>query len=62
MAQWANATELREVVSIIELLNEPILWEDYNYRLGRLKQYYRMAYDEVRKINKNPLNEWMMIS
>jgi len=51
IAQWANASEWRDTVSIIQLLNEPILWDDYNYRLDRLKQYYRMAYDEVRKYN-----------
>lgn len=47
IAQWANATEWRNTVSIIQLLNEPVLWDDYNYRLQRLKDYYRMAYDEV---------------
>jgi aryl-phospho-beta-D-glucosidase BglC (GH1 family) len=38
-------------LQIIQLLNEPVLWDDYDYRLDRLKQYYRMAYDEVRKYN-----------
>ncbi len=46
-----NAPEWRDTVSIIQLLNEPILWDDYDYRLDRLKQYYRQAYDEVRKYN-----------
>ena len=31
--------------------NEPIIWDDYDYRLGRLKDYYGMAYKEVRKYN-----------
>lgn len=47
IAKWANASEWRNTVSIIQLLNEPVLWDDYNYRLQRLKDYYRMAYDEV---------------
>jgi aryl-phospho-beta-D-glucosidase BglC (GH1 family) len=51
IAKWANASEWRNTVSIIQLLNEPILWNDYNYRLGRLKDYYGMAYHEVRKYN-----------
>jgi len=51
IARWANATEWRQTVSIIQLLNEPVLWDDYNYRLQRLKDYYRMAYDEVRRYN-----------
>jgi len=52
IAKWANRTEWRETVSIIQLLNEPILWgDDYNYRLGRLKDYYGQAYHEVRKYN-----------
>lgn len=38
-------------MSIIQLLNEPVLWDDYNYRLDRLKQYYRMSYDAVREVN-----------
>jgi len=38
-------------VSIIQILNEPVLWDDYDYRLGRLKQYFRMAYDAVREVN-----------
>lgn len=50
MTRWANTPEWNETVTIIELLNEPILWgDDYNYRLDRLKQYYRMAYDAVRQ-------------
>jgi len=51
IAAWANAPEWRQTVSIIQLLNEPVLWDDYDYRLQRLKDYYRMAYDEVRKFN-----------
>lgn len=51
IAQWANAAEWRNTVSIIQLLNEPILKDDYHYRLGRLKQYYRMGYDAVRQVN-----------
>jgi len=51
IARWANASEWRNTVSIIQTLNEPILWEDYNYRLDRLKQYYRMSYDAVREVN-----------
>lgn len=48
IAKWANAPEWRDTVSIVQLLNEPVLWgNDYNYRLTRLKQYIRMAYDEV---------------
>jgi len=51
VAEVFNAAEWRDTVTIIQLLNEPVLWDDYNYRLDRLKQYYRMAYDEVRKYN-----------
>jgi glucan 1,3-beta-glucosidase len=51
IAQWANSTEWRDTVSIIQLLNEPILWDDYDYRLGRLKDYYGQAYHELRKYN-----------
>jgi aryl-phospho-beta-D-glucosidase BglC (GH1 family) len=51
IAKWANASEWRDTVSIIQLLNEPILWDDYDYRLGRLKDYYGKAYHEVRKYN-----------
>lgn len=52
MATWANATEWRDTVTIIELLNEPILWgKDYNFRLDKLKQYYKMAYQAVRQVN-----------
>ncbi|CAG7726447.1 unnamed protein product [Allacma fusca] len=51
VAKIFNASEWRNTVTIIQLLNEPVLWDDYNYRLDRLKQFYRMSYDEVRKNN-----------
>ncbi|ODN03381.1 Glucan 1,3-beta-glucosidase [Orchesella cincta] len=51
IARWANASEWRNTVSIIQTLNEPILWDDYDYRLGRLKDYYGMAYHAVREVN-----------
>jgi len=49
IAMFANSTQWRNTISIIQILNEPILWQDYNYRLKRLKDYYRRAYDEVRR-------------
>jgi len=51
VAKVFAAEEWRYTVTIIQLLNEPILWDDYDYRLMRLKQYYRQAYDEVRRNN-----------
>lgn len=52
MAQWANLAEWRETVTIIQVLNEPNLWgNDYNFRLGKLKEYYKMAYVAVREVN-----------
>ncbi|CAL8088170.1 unnamed protein product [Orchesella dallaii] len=52
IATWANGTNWRDTVTIIELLNEPILWgNEYSTRLARLKQYYRMSYDAVRAVN-----------
>jgi len=50
-AEWANAAEWRDTVTIIQLLNEPVIWDDYNYRLNRLKEFYRMAYDAIRGVN-----------
>jgi len=51
IARFANAPEWREVISIIQLINEPVLWDDYDYRLQRLKDFTRQAYDEIRKYN-----------
>jgi len=51
IAEWANSTELRDTVSVIQIINEPVLWDDYDYRLNKLKEYYRMAYDAVRAVN-----------
>jgi glucan 1,3-beta-glucosidase len=51
IAQWANAPEWRDTVSLIQVLNEPVLWDDYNYRLQRLKDFTRSAYDEIRRHN-----------
>lgn len=38
-------------MTIIQLINEPVLWDDYDVRLGLLKDYYGLAYHEVRKYN-----------
>lgn len=35
IAKWANATDLRQVVSIIQLLNEPVLWVRCAFNLRR---------------------------
>lgn len=44
--------EWKDTVSIIQLLNEPTLWgDDYQHKLNRLKDYYGLAYHEVRKHN-----------
>jgi glucan 1,3-beta-glucosidase len=51
IAKRVNTDEWRSTVTIIQLLNEPVLWDDYNYRLDRLKQFYRQAYDAVRAQN-----------
>lgn len=51
IALWSNSTELRDTVTIIQLINEPTLWDDYDVRLGRLKDYYGLAYHEIRKYN-----------
>lgn len=51
IAQWANLPEWNETVTIIQLLNEPTLWDDYDYRFMRLKEYYDKAYKEIRKYN-----------
>jgi len=51
IARWSSLPEWRDTVTIIQLLNEPVLWDDYNVRLGRLKDYYGLAYHEVRKYN-----------
>lgn len=54
MAKWANSAKWRDTVTIIQLLNEPKLWgKDYNMRLNKLKEFYRTAYDEIRKVNPN---------
>lgn len=51
IARWSAQPEWRDTVTIIQLLNEPVLWDDYWYRLSRLKDYYGLAYHEVRKYN-----------
>lgn len=51
IARWSAAPEWRDTVSAIQLLNEPVLWDDFNNRLNRLKDYYGLAYHEVRKYN-----------
>jgi len=51
IARWSAAPEWRDTVSIIQLLNEPVLWDNYDYRLNRLKDYYGLAYHEVRRYN-----------
>jgi len=50
-AEIANAAEWRDTITIIQLLNEPVIWDDYNYRLSRLREFYRMAYDAIRGVN-----------
>ncbi|KAJ6634853.1 putative glucan 1,3-beta-glucosidase A [Pseudolycoriella hygida] len=49
IAQWS--IDFKDTVTIIQLINEPNLWDAYDYRLGRLKDYYGLAYKEVRKYN-----------
>jgi len=52
IARWSATPEWRDTVTIIQLLNEPVLWGDqYQYRLNRLKDYYGLAYHEVRRYN-----------
>jgi len=51
IAKVANTSEWRDTITIIQLLNEPVLWDDYGYRLSRLQDYYRRSYDEVRRYN-----------
>lgn len=52
IAQFSSLPEWKDTVTVIQLLNEPILWGDkYQYRLNRLKDYYGLAYHEVRKYN-----------
>jgi glucan 1,3-beta-glucosidase len=53
IAEWSNLPEWRDTVTIIQLINEPTLWDDYNVRLGLLKDYYGLAYHEVRKYNSD---------
>jgi len=50
-AQIVAAPEWKDTVTIIQLLNEPIIWDDYDYRLQRLKDFYRTAYDSIRAVN-----------
>jgi glucan 1,3-beta-glucosidase len=50
-AQQFATAEWRDTVTIIQLLNEPVIWDDYNYRLGRLRQFYLNAYDAIRSVN-----------
>lgn len=38
-------------MTVIQLLNEPALWDDYDNRLAHLKNYYSLGYHEVRKYN-----------
>jgi len=52
IAKWANEPEWSSTVAAIQLLNEPVLWKDYDYRLSQLKNFYRQAYDEIRKYNR----------
>lgn len=52
IAQFSSSPEWKDTVTVIQLLNEPILWGDqYQHRLNRLKDYYESAYHEVRKHN-----------
>lgn len=48
---WSSLPEWKDTVTIIQLINEPTLWDDYNVRLGLLKDYYGLAYHEIRKYN-----------
>jgi len=50
-AEIVAAPEWRDTVTIIQLLNEPIIWDDYDYRLQRLRSFYRSAYDAIRAVN-----------
>jgi len=50
-ARIVNAAEWRDTVTIIQLLNEPVIWDDYNNRLNILKDFYRRAYDSIRAVN-----------
>ena len=51
IARFSNLSEWRETVTAIGLLNEPTLWDDFDYRLTRLKEFYDLGYQEVRKYN-----------
>lgn len=51
IANWSSSIEWKDTVTIIQLINEPTLWDAYDFRLGRLKDYYGLAYHEVRKYN-----------
>ncbi|KAG4078349.1 hypothetical protein HA402_013059 [Bradysia odoriphaga] len=51
IAEWSSSVEWKDTVTIIQLINEPNLWDAYDYRLGKLKDYYGLAYHEVRKYN-----------
>lgn len=51
IAKWSNLPEWKDTVTIIQLLNEPTLWDDYEPRLKKLKEYYNLGYKEIRKHN-----------
>jgi len=53
IAEWSNLPEWKETVTVISLLNEPTLWDDYEPRLALLKKFYDLGYNEVRKHNKD---------
>jgi len=53
MAKQLADPKYSETAKFLQVLNEPAVFTDYNYRLQRLKEYYLKAYNKVREVNKD---------